>query len=371
MKIRSVEAKNILSFDPDGVELGIDPKPTVIVGPNGAGKTNIVRLLDLVSTAIDWADEPTQQWGQLTMPGMVLRQFAERGHLTAAPQTRQLIRVQLELTTGAEKADVLTFFRAAIVSAVLQERSNSEDTAAVDAWVLAEVTEARLDPLFHGTLVLDHEGPPDLPWEVAYEFALDKGRRFRWVLRSVRFPGIFHAPVEGLDSRRDAQFDRLADRLFGPAENQGTGRTVPSVFPVFDLGRVCPSEPGRAVNPLIQGRSGRVEQERVAWRRFAESAGISAVTFPDRNYSLAWALSRVLRQGLVFVGEQFRGVGTGGVSPRSANLYRREDLRRPLPRKEPSFVPARLFRLKTGGAADRIRFRNIQEMFESLAPGRA
>jgi hypothetical protein len=46
VRLRMLEAKNILSFD--DFALPFDPKLTVVVGPNGSGETNVVRLLDLM-----------------------------------------------------------------------------------------------------------------------------------------------------------------------------------------------------------------------------------------------------------------------------------------------------------------------------------
>jgi hypothetical protein len=58
IKVTTLDVKNLLSFEK--FHLDFDKGLTVLVGPNGAGKTNIVRVLDLVTKVIDWADELSQ-----------------------------------------------------------------------------------------------------------------------------------------------------------------------------------------------------------------------------------------------------------------------------------------------------------------------
>ena len=49
MKIRSIYAKNVFNFGPQGIEWKDIPDRSILVGPNGSGKTNIFRLLTLVA----------------------------------------------------------------------------------------------------------------------------------------------------------------------------------------------------------------------------------------------------------------------------------------------------------------------------------
>ena len=49
MRIKSIFAKNVFNFGPQGIEWKDIPDRSILVGPNGSGKTNIFRLLTLVA----------------------------------------------------------------------------------------------------------------------------------------------------------------------------------------------------------------------------------------------------------------------------------------------------------------------------------
>ena len=48
--LRRIEAKNVLSFGPDGIDLEL-PALTVLIGPNGSGKSNLFEIIRLMSAA--------------------------------------------------------------------------------------------------------------------------------------------------------------------------------------------------------------------------------------------------------------------------------------------------------------------------------
>ena len=55
MKVRSIFAKNVFNFGPQGIEWKDIPDRSILVGPNGSGKTNIFRLLTLVADSFVYA----------------------------------------------------------------------------------------------------------------------------------------------------------------------------------------------------------------------------------------------------------------------------------------------------------------------------
>lgn len=95
-------------------------------------------------------------------------------------------------------------------------------------------------------------------------------------------------------------------------------------------------------------------------------------TIGQQAVGLARAMSICVREGLVILGEQFRGLGIGGTIPWHAGIYPWEVLEGPAPPRDPGFLPLRLFELKNGTTVEeRLTFAAIQQQFERLAPGRS
>jgi len=95
-------------------------------------------------------------------------------------------------------------------------------------------------------------------------------------------------------------------------------------------------------------------------------------TMGQQAFGLARAMSICVREGLVILGEQFRGLGIGSTIPWRAGIYPWEVLEGPAPPRDPGFLPLRLFELKNGTPVEeRLTFAAIQQQFERLAPGRS
>ena len=340
MRITSLTAKNILSFDPDGVELNFDSKLTVIVGPNGAGKSNIIRLVDLITKALDSADPASVGPEMWRAAGDVLTAFASARHHGTDAERRQVVRLGIEFTTGTERDLVLSFVQAAIYSTVLSQKL-PEGVPGLAEWVVREVVEEKLQPLFRGSIVLEHEGSSSQRWTIGYDFGAVEGRSFRWVLSSLR-------PVSGIleldDGESPAPFQQLlSDRLSGIPhwETDDDGGSAHPFGP-FRLVYLCPGIAAHIVEVQVQARPDAFDAERGPTRRFAELSGVTGSI--QQSYSFAWVLRRVLGAGMSFVTEQLRGVGTFGAPPRPANTYLWSELRTPIPLREPFALPLQIGR---------------------------
>ena len=83
------------------------------------------------------------------------------------------MRLSVSFTTAAERSQLATFLRAAVLGTVLQDISSGDEGMRPELaqWVEDEVTDERLAALHDGVLVLRHAGMAHLPWEISYEFS--------------------------------------------------------------------------------------------------------------------------------------------------------------------------------------------------------
>jgi AAA domain, putative AbiEii toxin, Type IV TA system len=211
---------------------------------------------------------------------------------------------------------------------------------------------------------------PQVPWEISYEFTL-RAIDYSWLLAG---PGITHgivqtnSPVARLNStpRRG-----LSECLLGVKQPGGGPVQLPSSLPGFDLGRMCPGPDAAVTAPTIHTGTGTIDQQFVPFRRAMELLGLpTPETAGQRTFPLAFVLSTILNEGVIVVGEQLRGLGTGGSPPQHPGPYPWEALVSPVRSRAPWQLPLRLFELKNGSPGQRARFRAIQNAFTTLAPGR-
>ncbi|MHB8394091.1 MAG: ATP-dependent nuclease [Candidatus Dormibacteria bacterium] len=370
MRLTRLEARNVLSFAE--FEMDLNPRQTVIVGPNGSGKTNLTRLLALMGAALAWVETEGPR-GAAVPPGaaaQILDGYARARHF---PDNggRQAVRIGLELTAEWERALVVAFVRAAVLSTVqedMQQGQQHQDGLA--EWVMATVTPAACDELFSGTLVAEHSGVPGMAWEVAFEFTHGTpGERYRWVLQAQRWHSTIMASATAMSPPPEITTGRgvLAQQIVGWTPGSPPLTSLPSLQP-FSLDLICPAV-GAAVSVAVGGSNQYLEASVTPYRDFLQLSGLEP-GFSSRSLSIGAALWPIWRNGLALVGEQLRGVGTWGTALRPAGQYSWQDLSAPSPSREPHVLPLRLFRLKNGSAEDRERYGRIQEAFRTLAPER-
>jgi len=371
MKVTSLDVSNLLSFGE--FHLDFDDRLTILVGPNGAGKTNIVRILDLVTKLVDWADERSRSGSAPPTPAdAMLSSYVQAMHDSSAPGTPMEIRLDVQFTTSAERARVVAFVRAALLATLSDEsQAGDEDRKArLAAWVTEEVDEEALEPLFTGTLAFRHPGYDDALWEVRYEFEVD-GSAYDWVLYTPSYWAsiVAHGAAAGPMTPET----RLSEVLFGLSANPSPPPPLPDPLPPFALRTLCPPAEKRLTNLVVRLGTGSVNDQHEPFRAAANMLSFQVFgPGPQQAFGLSRALRLNLNESLVVLGEQFRGLGVGGTIPWRAGLYPWEFLAGPVPPRDPGYLPLRLFELKNGTTLpQREAFAAIQEQFERLAPGRA
>jgi energy-coupling factor transporter ATP-binding protein EcfA2 len=370
MLVRSLHVENLLAFDT--FDLVLDGKTHVIVGPNGSGKSNVVRIFDLVEKALERASAGSP-WPALGPPAdQVLRSFAAARHHGEPPQRESVVRLKLEFTTPLERARLAAFVRAAILHTLIEELQSGDTPARVTLteWADAEIADEALGPLFTGAVVLRHAGMSHVPWEVSYEFTYG-GIGYSWLLGGPSvMPGIVRtdsrAAWRGAGGRK-----RLLDCLFGMSASASQPTQLPDPLPPFDLAALCPGPSEAVTAPVVRTGTGILDQQLPPFRRAIDLLGLPIPeAAPNQTWPLSYAIDMILTDGVVTVGEQFRGLGTGGGPPQQPGPYPWEALASPLRSRAPWMLPLRLFELKNGTPEQRRRYKAIQDTFTALAPGR-
>ena len=367
MIVDSLHVENVLTFG--SFDLCFDGGSLVVVGPNGAGKSNIVRVVDLVQKAAE-----SVVGGQVGVfldqaAGQVLQSFAAARHHGEPSSRDAVVRLAVRFTTPSERSQLATFVRAAVLGSVLQDISVGDEAIRVELarWVEDEITDKRLAALCDGALVLRHAGMAHVPWEISYEFGYG-GASYSWLLSGPNvMPGIVRAdsPAARLNNvARRPLAECLLDITRGSEPVQ-----LPSPMPAFDLGRMCPALGASVAAPAIPMGTGVVDQRLTPFRMSMELLDLRD-TAGQRIVPLGYVLSRLLNDGVIIIGEQLRGLGTGGTPPQQPGPYPWEGLASPLRSRVPWQLPLRLFELKNGTPAERERFQAIQSAFTALAPGR-
>ena len=371
MRVSSLHVSNLLSFDQ--FHLDFDDRLTVLVGPNGAGKTNIVRVLDLVTKLVDWADERSRSGAAPPTPAdAMLSSYVQAMHDGSAPGTPMEIRLGVQFTTPPERTRVVAFVRAALLATLSDEsQAGDEDRKAqLAAWVSQEVDEGTLFPLFGGTLAFRHPGYDDALWEARYEFEVD-GSLYDWVLFTPSYWAsiVAHGAAVGPTTSET----KLSEALFGLSGNPSPPPPLPDPLPHFVLSALCPPADKRLTNLVVRLGTGAVNDQHEPFRAAANLLGFRVfVPGGQQAFGLARALRLNLTESLVVLGEQFRGLGVGGTIPWRAGIYPWELLAGPVPPRDPGFLPLRLFELKNGATLQqRQAFDAIREQFKKVAPGRA
>jgi AAA ATPase-like protein/putative AbiEii toxin of type IV toxin-antitoxin system/OLD-like protein len=370
MKVISVHVSNLLSFDE--FELCFDDGLTVLVGPNGSGKTNVVRVLDLVSKLVDWADERSRSSPAAPTPAeAVLSSYVQAVHSDSPVDSPIKVDIRIDFTTPSERERIVAFVRAAMLATLAQDSSQARHEpmkSLLCSWLQAEVNDSKLSSLFSGTLAFEHPGYEGAAWEARYEFEHDN-RRFDWILHSPTMSDsiVPHGQAPGAGDSTIS----IWEALFGKPAGTSPPPSLPDPLPRFHFGVLCPPA-GRALANLgIRTGTGVFNDQHEAFRTAARLLSFTPSMAGQQEYGLARVIKICITEGLVILGEQFRGLGVGGTIPWRAGIYPWESLAAPVPPRDPGFLPLRLFQLKNSPAfQDRATFSVIQEQFSRLAHGR-
>ncbi len=366
MRLRGLTVENLLSFD--RFNLTFDQRQTVMVGPNGAGKTNVVRVLELVANALDWANERYTRSAVEQSAAAVLAAFGAAPFVSSPPDRPRLVRLDVELTTAEEKARLLAFVRAAVLSTLRNETARSGDSALLSGWLMESFGGDELRPLWTGTIGLEHPGIPRAGWSVYYEFELGGGH-YRWLMPGMhQETGIVAAGPQDKPGR--LQPERLLDRWTRVTDRTARVEQLPDPLPSIGLATLCPASGG--IVELSLSLQERLDLEHEPYRDLARLLFVPQDVMPDRGVStLAFPLARIFAESLVIVGEQFRGLGTMASPARPFGTYDFDELFQPQAKPGPRALPLRLFGLKNGTSVDRSTYERVGEAFAALAPGRS
>jgi hypothetical protein len=371
MRVTRLQVTNLLSFR--DFELDFNDRLTVLVGPNGAGKTNVARVLDLVSKLVDWADERSRSGAAPPTPSdTVLSSYVHARHDQSAPQSPMEIRLGVDISEPAERARIVAFVRAAVLSTLSEEsHAGDEDRKKrLSTWVMDEFSADKLLPLFRGSLAFRHPGYEDALWEARYEVDID-GEPHDWVL----YASSYWASVvpRGVRIELTTPEVKLWEALFGQAPATSPPSPLPDPLPPFDLKLLCVPPERRLANLVVRTGTGVFNDQHEPFRTVASLLGFPASgAVGQQAFGLARALRIILAGGLLVLGEQFRGLGIGGTIPWQAGVYPWELIGGPVPARDPGFLPLRLFRLKNGATPeDRETFTKIRSEFNRLAQGKS
>lgn len=376
VRITHLHVQNLLSFE--AFEVDLDVGTTVILGPNGSGKTNLLRVLDLAGSALRWAaEESSTRPGLRQAPGPAGRNLdAYRGMSHLGRSGQRQVRVGLRLDLDDEKDLLVTFLRAALAWSIRDQLRSAGGDAPVESWLSEHVTQQTVAPLFETELIVEHSGVPGRSWEVGLNFQLEpQGPHYQWVLAGHHLQDCI--VLLGPEGRRAAGDPSspvgLPQQLFGLEQLSSTSH-LPSPVPPFHLGMLAGSTPA---GPILLGAGGRTV---VDWSvppildfltRFGAAHPPQDILGTEPGWALAAVLSRIWQEKVFTVGEQFRGIGAWGRDLPAAGVYTLEQLDSAAASSEPYLLPARLFRLANGTAADRARFQRVQATFAALAGNRS
>lgn len=334
MRLTAIEGRELFSFDV--LRLGELPRTVVVVGPNGAGKTNLLRLAEVVRTAVERSATYSQESYQLLMRFAAARRFG------AAPGNLSGVRLSITLTEPWERELLGSFVRAAVASALLQGTASNADASGIISRIRHQLDDAELQPLTRGAIIAELTDAVAGSWTVIYEFDVDN-QRFHWVIDSTSAP---------------------RGRLVGIAD--GTRTDIPG-YPItrkldLDDDRV-PRQPLTLAALLPQpGEAAALTLDAgPQWAELArEFAQLACLPLEDTNrtsHSLAHVLRVVLDRGLVLLGDLRQ--------PPQID-YSAEDISQDPAPADGSRIPVRLFRLKNGNAAGRRQYAQIRDLFRRL-----
>ena len=331
MRLTGIAAEEMFSFD--ALRLADLPAHTVVlVGPNGSGKTNLFRLVEVVLAEVERVSSSSQGAHELLVA------FAAGRRYEAVASRPSSIRIGIELTEPWEQELLRYFVQASVMSSLLRNTLDHQQTERLLAWI-AEINDEALAPLTNGEIVTELVDTVSGQWTLGYEFDFD-GERFRWVMEGSPSQGSI---VRAADARYGIESELLGDTL------GADGKRVSSKS--FTLADLLPA-PGKARHVLLEAQ---FVQTKEPFRERASLAGIPLESLQNRQCSLALVLRTILSRGLTVIGDLRHPVEVGYPLEHEDRLA-----------SDGSRVPYQLFCLKNGDAVERDRFLASQALFSRM-----
>jgi hypothetical protein len=197
------------------------------------------------------------------------------------------------------------------------------------------------------------------------------GSPYDWILYT---PGSWASIVpHGTLAEATTPEMKLWEALFGESASTSPPPALPDPLPAFVLDALCVASGKKLANLVVRLGTGAFNDQYEPFRAAASLLGFGVSgAMGQQAYGLSRALRICFAEGVVVLGEQFRGLGVGGTIPWRAGVYPWELVAGPVPAQDPGFLPLWLFRLKNGATArDREIFASVQRQFERLAQGRS
>jgi energy-coupling factor transporter ATP-binding protein EcfA2 len=338
VRLTYIAADNFLSFR--NFRLDIDSR-NVIVGPNGSGKSNVFRCVDLVVKALAVAAEPG------TSAFTALDDYATAANRRSGSSVFT-VSLGIEMTEPWERALLLVFARAAVLTNLATGRSEPVVPAVIDAAVQREVTAARISSLVRGELVAHYE-PGQWPWSVGYAFE-HGGQRYVYGIFGTANSGIVRDRLP-LPNQQALSGPRVVDRLL-PGDDKTGIKPGSGDFSRFNLRMLLPATPSEYINFAVQPipQPGGTPILNEFDRHFPSPHN-------NRIFAIGSALNEIFSRSLAILGDR-RGL------PKLH--YSSADFERPPQLADGSEVPAELFRLRGGSPAERREFGRMRSLFHRL-----
>ncbi len=364
MKVFSVAINNLLSFDQ--FELDLSNDKTLIVGPNGAGKSNVITVINLVNTALRQASSRKHLIESPNHFDRSLKRLAQSRHNGESNNEPISVRFEIEFTTKLEMDAIGIWFRAAVLSTLLQDLSSrAKDELKLETWVGAEITDEKLKSLYCGTIIIEHSGILGKPWEAFYEFK-HGNKKYKWILESRQNSGSIVGNDLVFNFATQYQYINLAQALFEVriGDSQPFDNAILDKIS-FDFSKLCPGEDIILNSILISNQYFKTElfPFRRAYEWFHRDNFTSQFAF-----TFIKLLSFVVGKSMRIINQPLRGLELDKKSPYPLGFYPFEDIESSDFDFDPIKLPLRLFILKTGSPDQQEQFKNIQKIFSELIP---
>ncbi len=373
MKIISLEVYNLLSFNE--FELNLDQgheSGITVVGPNGGGKSNLTRIIDFVLNVVDYARFISRSTNTNTLYLNILKSFAQSSHYD--PKEDKYInasrQIKIKLLLGeAEKQKMLIFLKAALLSTLLNELGNKvENITQLEPWINRNLNFDTVNCLNQGDLEVKHGGTENESWSVRYIFEVNN-KKYHWLVLDRDYSSCIFP--EGFRTGTNVFQKQFRELLFGSefCQLKSNDGKIPKPLLDFSFETICNNLPiiETGTFPLTVKSSdlSTPEFNCKIFRDFIEVFGGDKFDI-NNEFKIADLFSILLRESVLIHGESIRGFGISGTPTPVLGLYSMEQFNEVISNRNPTTLPLRLFKLKTGSLSEKQLFFQIQQIFKDI-----